>query len=208
MRSLFAKRLFDASLSFLGIIISLPLWLIISILIYKEDKGLVYYRQERVGRDGEIFKVIKFRSMIPDAEKGKGPVQAMENDERSTRIGKFLRKTALDELPQLINILNGDMSFVGPRALRPGEIENKTKNHLDVISRPEIKLRNSVMPGLTGTAQIFAPRDILFKDKVKYDIWYIKNQSLPLDFWLIGTSYLITFLGRWETKGKKLQFLN
>jgi len=207
MHSLFAKRLLDASLSLLGIIISLPLWLLISILIVLEDEGPVYYLQDRVGKNGKIFKLIKFRSMHPDAEKNFGPIQAKENDERITRIGGVLRKTAMDELPQLINILKGDMSFVGPRALRPSEIENRTRTATDLIHHPDAMMRHSVVPGLTGVAQVFAACDIPTSEKLKYDRWYIKNFSLYIDIWLIVISFLVTLKGRWETRGKKFTFL-
>lgn len=208
MHSLFAKRLFDILLSLSGAIISLPLWLIISILIYEEDKGPVYYTQARVGKYGRIFKVIKFRSMMPDAEKFTGPIQAEENDERMTKIGKILRKTAMDELPQLINILKGDMSFVGPRALRPSEIENRTKTATDLIHNPAMAIRHSVTPGLTGVAQVFAPCDATAEEKLRYDRWYIRKWNFYMDLWLIFTSLLITFKARWESRNKKLKFLN
>ena len=207
MRDLLAKRLFDIFFSLFGIIISLPLWLIISILIYAEDKGSIYYLQDRIGKDGRIFKIIKFRSMMPNAECSTGPIQAMENDERMTNIGNILRKTAMDELPQLLNILGGSMSFVGPRALRSSEIESETKTLTDLPHHPDIKIRNSVTPGLTGVAQIFAPCDATVSKKFIYDIWYIKHRKLTTDIWLIFVSFLITFRARWETRKEKLYFL-
>lgn len=202
MRNFLAKRLFDILFSFFGIIISLPLWLMVSILIFAEDRGSIYYTQDRIGKDEKIFKMIKFRSMKINAEKNTGPIQAQEGDLRTTQVGRFLRNTALDELPQLINILKGDMSFVGPRPLRPDEIENITKVHTDLLSRSDVKTRQSITPGLTGVAQVLEPRDISFGEKVKYDIWYLKNNSINLDICLIGVSFLITFLGRWETRDK------
>lgn len=207
MHNRLAKRLFDIFLSLFGIALSSPLWLIISILIYAEDRGRVYYLQERIGRNGQIFKLIKFRSMIPDAEQKTGPIQAKEEDERVTKIGSILRKTAMDELPQLINILKGNMSFVGPRALRPLEIENRAGVPTSLINHPHINIRNSIRPGLTGVAQVFAPCDILISKKFKYDRWYIKHHSLYIDIRLILTSFLITFKGRWEARGEKLKFL-
>jgi lipopolysaccharide/colanic/teichoic acid biosynthesis glycosyltransferase len=113
------KRAFDVFLSGTGILFSMPLWMLIFIAILVEDGFPVFYSQERVGRYGRIFRAMKFRSMIRDAEKETGPVQAAENDPRITKVGKILRGTAMDELPQLLNIFRGDMSFVGPRALRP-----------------------------------------------------------------------------------------
>ena len=207
MHSLFAKRLFDILLSLFGIVISLPLWLIISILMYKEDRGPIYYTQQRVGKNGRIFKVIKFRSMIPDAEVSTGPIQAAESDKRITRIGGILRKTAMDELPQLINILKGDMSFVGPRALRPSEIQNRTGTLTDLIHDPAMSIRHSVTPGLTGLAQVFAACDATAEEKLRYDRWYIKKWNFYLDLWLIFVSFFITFKAMWESRQKKLEFL-
>ena len=120
-----AKRLLDVLLAGAGLIASAPLWAAIAALIKIEDGGPVFFSQERVGCRGRRFDALKFRSMIVDAEAGTGPIQAGENDPRVTRIGRILRATAMDELPQLWNIFRGDMSFVGPRALRPGEIEVK-----------------------------------------------------------------------------------
>ena len=122
------KRLFDLSLSSVGLIGSSPLWLIFSIAIKFEDKGPIFYRQARMGENGKIFNALKFRSMIPDAEKHTGAVWAVENDPRVTKVGRMLRATAMDELPQLWNIFNGDMSFVGPRAERPELVEKFRKN--------------------------------------------------------------------------------
>ncbi|MFX0195824.1 MAG: sugar transferase, partial [Candidatus Hodarchaeota archaeon] len=119
MNRINAKRIFDITLSISGIILSSLLYVLISLAILLEDGWPVFYFQERIGKGGRIFKALKFRSMIKDAEKELGPVQAKENDPRVTKVGRILRATALDELPQLINILKGDMSFVGPRALRP-----------------------------------------------------------------------------------------
>ncbi|MBI4335849.1 MAG: sugar transferase [Candidatus Omnitrophica bacterium] len=207
MRDFFAKRAFDLLFSAVFLIISLPIWLIISILILIEDNSPIYYAQERVGKKGRIFKLIKFRSMIPNAEQHTGPIQARENDPRITGVGRFLRKTAMDELPQLINILKGDMSFVGPRALRPYEIENKTGNCTDLVNHPRMVTRHLIKPGLTGAAQVFAPYDMPLSKKLKYDRWYIKNRGLILDLWLIAVSFLITFSSRWEARDRKLKVL-
>jgi len=121
VKALYLKRPFDILISLLGIILSFPLWLLIGFFIWLEDFGPVFFYQDRIGKNGHHFKTVKFRSMRVDAEKGNIPIQAVENDPRNTRIGKLLRKTAMDELPQLVNILKGDMSFVGPRALREEE---------------------------------------------------------------------------------------
>lgn len=204
MKLPFLKRPFDFVLSLFGIIISLPLWILFGLLILIEDGWPIFYRQERVGRGGKIFKALKFRSMIKDAEKGIGPVQASENDPRVTKVGKILRATAMDELPQLINILKGDMSFVGPRALRPAEIEVHGKpDETKIEDIPGYKERLAVRPGLTGMAQVYLPTDALRKEKFKYDLLYIKNRSFLLDLKLIFLSFYITIRGKWESRHKK-----
>lgn len=150
------KRVFDVFLALMGIVLLFPFWLLFGFLIWLEDRGPIFYLQVRVGKGGKIFKSIKFRSMIPDAEKDLGPVQANENDPRITLIGRFLRKTAMDESLQLINIFKADMSFVGPRALRPVEIElNNASKIKSIFQVPGFKERSSVQPGLTGAAQVF-----------------------------------------------------
>src|SRR6185369_11880792 len=144
------------------------------------------YRQDRVGQGGRVFSALKFRSMVPDAEARTGPVQATENDPRVTRVGRLLRATAMDELPQLWNIFTGDMSFVGPRALRPGEIHARGDGQfipLEIV--PGYSERHIVPPGLTGVAQIYADRDIPPQQKFRYDRLYIRNQSFWLDIRLI-----------------------
>ncbi|OGX18649.1 MAG: hypothetical protein A3K83_04990 [Omnitrophica WOR_2 bacterium RBG_13_44_8b] len=194
------KRIFDVSFAGLGIVISSPLWLIFSLLIWLEDCGRVFYAQERVGIRGEIFKGLKFRSMKPGAEDGIGPVQAKDNDPRVTKIGRFLRKTAMDELPQLWNILKGDMSFVGPRALRPQETElNGNADIRSVFEIPGFKKRASIKPGLTGAAQVLASRKLSREDKFKYDLWYVDNMDFWLDLKLILKSLLRTFTAKWDT---------
>src|SRR6266478_3323208 len=117
------KRAFDVMLAAIGLIASAPLWAVMAVAIKLEDGGLVFFHQDRVGRGGRVFEALKFRSMRPDAEALTGPIQAAEEDTRVTRVGRLLRATAMDELPQLWNIFVGDMSFVGPRPLRPGEVE-------------------------------------------------------------------------------------
>ena len=200
-----AKRLLDMMLSGGGLIVSAPLWAAIAALIKIEDGGPVFFSQERVGRLGRPFEALKFRSMIVDAEACTGPIQSGEHDPRITRIGRILRATAMDELPQLWNIFRGDMSFVGPRALRPGEIEvngNGTVEKLEDV--PGFADRCTVRPGLTGVAQIYAPRDVVRRRKFRYDHFYIRRQSFCLDVRLILLSFWITFRGRWEARGRKL----
>jgi lipopolysaccharide/colanic/teichoic acid biosynthesis glycosyltransferase len=200
-----AKRALDVTLSGAGLLASMPLWALVALLIKLEDGGPVFYDQERSGLKGVPFRVRKFRSMIRDAEARVGAVQATEHDPRVTRVGRFLRATAMDELPQLWNIFRGDMSFTGPRALRPGEIETLGSGRMELLEDvPGFAERASVLPGLTGIAQIFAPRDIPRRLKFRYDLLYVRRQSFWLDVRLIALSFWITFRGTWEVRGSKL----
>ena len=198
------KRGLDVVLSGAGLVVSLPVWLIAAVAIKLEDRGPVFFRQERVGRNGRIFHVLKFRSMIPDAEAKFSARQASANDARITRVGRLLRATAMDELPQLLSIFRGHMSFVGPRALRPGEIEvHGSGRHEALEEVPGFRERCQVTPGLTGVAQVFAPRDIPRRQKFRYDLLYIRKRSFALDLRLIILSFWITFRGTWEARGRK-----
>lgn len=204
-RANYLKRPFDILVSFLGIIGSLPLWFLFSLLIWLEDRGPVIYTQERVGKKGRLFKALKFRSMIQEAEKEDGPVQATENDPRVTKTGKLLRKTAMDELPQLVNILKGDMSFVGPRALRPQEKEvNGEGRIIELKQIPGYQNRSAVSPGLTGLSQIFLPADAPRRKKFRYDSLYIRKRSFWFDLKLIVLSFWITFRAKWESSQEKI----
>lgn len=198
------KRIFDVLLSSFGLLVSSPIWLIISLAIKLEDRGRVLYLQERVGKEMTLFKAIKFRSMAVDAEKYTGPVQAIENDPRVSKMGRILRATAMDELPQLINILKGDMSFVGPRALRPEEQEVHEDKVIKIEEIPKYKERLKLRPGLTGLAQVYLPTDAPRRQKFWYDLVYIKKQSFCFDMKLIFLSLWITCKGKWECRGEKL----
>jgi lipopolysaccharide/colanic/teichoic acid biosynthesis glycosyltransferase len=199
-----AKRSLDVLLAGAGLIVSSPLWLVISVLIKLEDGGEIFFSQERVGEGGARFAALKFRSMIVDAEKHVGAIQSGVNDPRVTRIGRLLRATAMDELPQLWNIFRGDMSFVGPRALRPGEIEVNGHGTLERLEDvPGFGDRCAVRPGLTGVAQIYAPRDIVRRHKFRYDRLYVRRRSFWLDVKLILLSFWITFRGAWESRDRK-----
>jgi lipopolysaccharide/colanic/teichoic acid biosynthesis glycosyltransferase len=198
------KRTLDVLLSAVGLIVSSPVWLVTAVAVKLEDGGPVFYGQDRVGEGGRIFRVLKFRSMVVNAEAGVGALQATQNDPRITRVGNVLRATAMDELPQLWNIFKGDMSFVGPRALRPGEIEAGEDEHVEMESIPGYAERHSVRPGLTGIAQVFAPRDVARRYKFRYDRLYVRNQSFRLDLWLIAVSFWVTFRGKWEHRGRKV----
>ena len=197
------KRLFDATLAGTGLLVSAPLWALIAAAIKLHDGGAVFFSQERVGHGGRVFRALKFRSMRPDAEALAGALQATADDPRVTRVGRILRATAMDELPQLWNILLGDMSFVGPRALRPGEIESEGGELVPLEAVPGYATRIRVRPGLTGIAQIYAPRDVPRRHKFRYDRVYIRQRSLWLDLRLILVSFWISFRGTWESRGRK-----
>jgi lipopolysaccharide/colanic/teichoic acid biosynthesis glycosyltransferase len=197
------KRLLDIVLSGSGLVVSLPIWALIAAAIKMDDGGPVFFSQDRVGKGGRRFRVLKFRSMVPDAERF-GARQATAGDPRMTRVGRVLRATAMDELPQLLSILRGDMSFVGPRALRPGEIEVHGNGEPEALEDvPGFDRRCEATPGLTGVAQIYAPRDLPRRQKFRYDLLYIRKQSLALDIRLIMLSFWITFRGTWEARGRK-----
>lgn len=193
-----SKRILDVLLSGVGLIFAIPIGAIIGLAIKLDDGGPIFYSQARVGRDGRSFESWKFRSMIPDSDERFGPLQARTNDFRVTRVGQVLRATALDELPQLWNIFRGDMSFVGPRALLREETEtNGDGQPVPLEKIPGYEVRQRVRPGLTGIAQIYAPRDIPRRHKFKFDRVYVRRQSLQLDMRLISISVLITLSGRW-----------
>jgi lipopolysaccharide/colanic/teichoic acid biosynthesis glycosyltransferase len=199
-----SKRTLDVALSAAGLLASAPVWALLAATIKMEDGGPIFYTQPRVGEGGRVFQALKFRSMVPDAEAAVGAVQAVEDDPRVTRIGRLMRATAMDELPQLWNIFRGDMSFVGPRALRPGEIEvNGDGRFVRMEDLPGYAERTSLRPGLTGVAQIYAPRDVARRWKFKYDRLYLANQSFLLDVRLILLSFWISFRGRWEDRSHK-----
>lgn len=198
------KRLFDVILSGFGLLVSAPLWAVFAAAIKLESRGSVFYTQPRVGLRGRVFQALKFRSMVQDAERGLGPVQAVARDPRVTRVGRFMRATAMDELPQLWNIFVGDMSFVGPRALRPREIEVDAAGvPVPLEAVPGFQERCSVVPGLTGIAQIYARRDLPRRHKFRFDRLYIQRRSFGLDMRLIAVSFWITFRGTWEASDRK-----
>jgi lipopolysaccharide/colanic/teichoic acid biosynthesis glycosyltransferase/VanZ family protein len=204
-RLLFLKRPFDIALSSLGLALSTPLWAVIPLAVRLEDRGPVFYSQERVGRNGRTFKALKFRSMVADAEASSGPVQAVAGDPRATNVGRLLRATAMDELPQLVNILRGDMSFVGPRALRPGEKEvDGGPEPVPLAAIPGYAARHAVRPGLTGLAQVFLPGETPRRKKFRYDLLYIRRRGFCLDLELIALSFWITFRGKWESREPKV----
>ena len=198
------KRPLDVILSTFMLIFSLPVSLSIVVAIKIEGNGPIFYRQERWGLGGSRFKAYKFRTMVPSSDEEFGLRQARENDPRITRIGRVLRAMGLDELPQLLNIFLGEMSFVGPRSLAIGEIVKDEKGcTVKYEDMPGFRERLRVRPGLTGVATIYIPKDASPRRKFRYDLVYIQKQSFWLDIRLILLSFWISFRGKWETRGKK-----
>lgn len=191
----FFSRFFDIGISIFILLLMLPFLLITSILIFVESgfSGPIFYRQTRVGLNGKNFELLKFRSMIVNAEKGNSPQWASENDVRITRVGKFIRKVRIDELPQILNILNGDMSIVGPRPERPEFVADLEKKI------PFYSARHRVRPGLAGWAQLKYPYGASeddAKNKLKYDLYYLKNQSLLMDMLILLQTVEVIILGK------------
>ena len=187
------KRVFDLGASLVGLVLSLPLMGILALLVKLDSKGPVFYRQERTGQDEKPFNLVKFRTMRNDAEGGTGPVWASVRDYRVTRVGRWLRLTRLDEIPQFINVLKGEMSFIGPRPERPFFVE-KLKKEI-----PYYALRFSVKPGLTGWAQVQYRYGASVEDaieKLKFDLYYIKNMSWKLDIWIAIKTLKVVFFAQ------------
>lgn len=192
------KRPMDVVILVLSHVVLLPalvaLWILIPLAIWLEDRGPVFYRQKRMGKHGEVFELLKFRTLVPDADEMTRPWEVPER-RVVTRIGKILRPTAMDELPQILSILKGDMSFFGPRAMPVDEYEEYVKK------LPELKRRLSVRPGLTGLAQVRtrASRDNV--EKLHFDLEYIDRMNPWLDLTLLGMSVWNTLLAKWEASG-------
>ena len=205
----FTKRILDIFLSLLGLVMLSPVWAVIWIAVLMEDGFPVLLKQKRIGKNGIPFDSFKLRSMNKTSLREEISAQAKEDDPRITKIGKILRNTAMDESPQLINILRGEMSFVGPRPLLQAEVEvNSDNQNVDIHKIPGYEQRTAITPGLTGLAQLYHSRDIPRADKFCYDVEYIKQRSLLLDLKLIALSFLVTFTGKWETRKPKLSWLH
>jgi lipopolysaccharide/colanic/teichoic acid biosynthesis glycosyltransferase len=187
-----AKRTFDVFLSLSGLLISAPVWMLGALWIWLEDPGPVLFVKNSVGKGGGNFLQLKFRSMVQGAEENTGPVLAAESDERVLLAGKFLRKTALDELPQLVNILRGEMSFVGPRPQRTVLV----RSYLEEI--PEYTERHRVLPGLAGLAQVAGDYYLTPRQKLRFDRLYIRHSGLGFDIKLLVLSFMIAFWYRWQ----------
>ncbi len=189
----FTKRAFDLIASIILAIVTLPVTLTTALIIFCEDRGPIFYRQERVGKDGRSYMVLKFRSMRNDAEKAGKPQWATQNDPRTTRIGTLIRKLRIDELPQIINVIKGDMSFVGPRPERPYFVEKLCEQI------PFYDIRHSIKPGITGMAQVRYPYGASVADavqKLQYDLYYVKNNSLFLDILILIDTVQVVLLGK------------
>jgi sugar transferase (PEP-CTERM system associated) len=187
------KRLFDLIVSGVLLLLTLPIMLAAALCIYLESGGPVLFRQERVGQGGRTFTLYKFRSMRNDAERGGTPQWAKANDDRTTRVGRFIRKVRIDELPQIFNVFQGEMSFVGPRPERPFFVDQLEKQI------PFYALRHSAKPGITGWAQVRYPYGATIDDaieKLQYDLYYVKNHSLFLDILILISTVEVVLWGK------------
>lgn len=187
-----SKRCFDFTLALFGLLLSLPVWMLIILLVWLEDPGPLLFIKNSVAKGGANFHQFKFRTMIHQAENATGPVLSQENDQRVLALGRILRKSALDELPQLINILRGEMSFVGPRPQRTVLV------HGYLQRMPEYAERHRVLPGLAGLAQVAGDYYLTPRQKLRFDRLYIRYISLGFDLKLLLAAFLLTFWFRWS----------
>jgi len=187
------KRLLDIVVSLLILLVTLPVIIIAAIAIKLDSKGPVFFRQTRSGMNGDVFRIFKFRSMYKDAEKHTGPVWSSKDDPRVTWVGKFIRKARIDEIPQMYNVLKGEMSIVGPRPERPFFVEKLSEEI------PYYKRRLKVRPGITGWAQVKHKYDESIEDvkiKLRYDLFYIENMSLRMDFKILFRTFFVVIFGK------------
>jgi len=186
------KRIIDVIVAFVGLALAAPLALVTAVAVKVESRGPIFYRQERVGQNEQRFTLIKFRSMAENAETQLGPVWAVENDPRVTRVGAIIRKLRIDEIPQMFNVLKGEMSFVGPRPERAFFVERLKE------TIPYYDLRHSVKPGITGWAQIsyrYGDSEQDAVEKLQYDLYYIKHMSPVFDLQIIFESLKVILFG-------------
>ena len=191
---LIAKRITDVLFSGIGLIILSPVFVIVAIAIKLDSKGHIFFKQDRVGKDEELFSMYKFRSMVVNAEELKkalenqnemsGPMFKMKKDPRISRVGRFIRKTSIDELPQLVNVIKGDMSLVGPRPSLPKEVEQ---------FEPWMKERLTVQPGITCFWQVMGRNSIPFEEWMKLDVKYVRERNYFLDIKLIFKTFFVLF---------------
>ena len=187
------KRFLDLILSISGMLICAPILILAAILIKLHSRGPIIYKQNRVGKNGNIFRIYKLRSMCLDAEKETGAVWARTNDPRVTTVGRLLRKTHIDEIPQLLNVIKGEMSIVGPRPERPEMVRDLKKLIHDYEMRMEVK------PGITGLAQVWHKYDETIEDvkkKIKYDVLYIKKMCLLADLQILAQTFRVVLTGK------------
>ncbi|MCX7922470.1 MAG: sugar transferase [Clostridia bacterium] len=196
-KQLYFKCLFDRAISIIIFTIISPLLLVISLAIKIDSKGPIFFVQERVGKHKKLFKIYKFRTMVPNAINIGTGVYTDENDPRITKVGKFLRKTSLDELPQLFNIIKGEMSFIGPRPTLLYQVEQ--------YDEFQIK-RLNMNPGVTGWAQVNGRNSISWPERIKLDVWYIENWSIWLDIKIITRTFAVVF-SKQGIYGQKENFL-
>lgn len=187
------KRLIDIIASLLILIITFPICLLSAIVIKIDSEGSIFFKQERIGQNGKVFRILKFRSMKKDAEKETGPVWSQKDDPRITGVGRFIRKVRIDEIPQMFNVLKGEMSIVGPRPERAFFVEQLSKEI------PYYKRRLKVRPGITGWAQVKHKYDESIEDvkiKLRYDLFYIENMSLRMDFKILLRTIFVVLFGK------------
>jgi sugar transferase (PEP-CTERM system associated) len=187
------KRFFDVMTSAVLVLVTLPIMILTALCIYLEDRGPVFYRQERVGQGGRVFTIFKVRSMRDDAERDGQPRWAGAGDNRTTTVGRIIRKLRIDELPQILNVLRGDMSFVGPRPERPFFVEQLASKI------PYYGARHSIKPGITGWAQVRYPYGASLDDaveKLQYDLYYVKNHTLFLDIMVLIETVQVVLWGK------------
>ncbi|MFC1630189.1 sugar transferase [Patescibacteria group bacterium] len=191
----FIKRQIDVFGSLLGLIVLIPVFLFVVLLIKIDSTGSVFFRQKRVGRDGKIFKIWKFRTMIEGAEEKGLRYEVTKNDPRITKIGKFLRRFGIDEFPQLINVILGEMSLVGPRTALPHQLEKYSEFE---------KRRFQLRPGMLSLAHVKGWNALSWKERIKIDIWYLENWSVWLDFKILfkATIVILSGKGQYGKKGK------
>ena len=183
----FFKRFFDILLSFVLLIIASPVLILLAIAVKIDSRGPVIFKQQRIGKGGKVFNIYKFRSMCVGAEKTGSGVYSGKGDSRVTRVGKFLRATSLDEVPQLLNVLKGDMSFIGPRpplTYHPWPIDEYTE---------EQKKMFNVRPGITGWAQVHGRKDVEWNRRIELNVWYVEHVSLWLDIKIVFTTVFKVF---------------
>jgi lipopolysaccharide/colanic/teichoic acid biosynthesis glycosyltransferase len=193
MKDLLWKRIFDIFVSFLGLVVLSPLFLIVAILIKIDSAGSVFFRQERIGENGKPFYPFKFRTMVLGAQnKGLG-VTVSADDERITKIGKFLRKWGIDEFPQLLNVLSGKMSIVGPRPTLRYQVEKYNDFQ---------RKRLMVKPGLAGWALVHGRNSLSWEERIEYDVWYVENRSFYLDIKIILKTFYLIFIKQDGVYGK------